>query len=240
MMNEAADIEQETGRIRVILVEDHPMFRERLTMLINKDLGMVVCAEADNTRTAMTLIQREKPDVAIVDITLQGTSGLELIKDIKAQGITMPVLVLSMHEETLYAERVLRAGARGYIMKSEASSEVVKAIKRVVAGDVYLSGKMTAQVLDRMSQRKPVESKNAELLTDRELEVFHLIGSGKTTREIAQQLVLGETTVETYRARIKEKFGLRNAVELSQAATRWLVERDGTAKRNGAPPTEGL
>lgn len=220
-------------KIKVMLVEDHPMFRERLTMLINKDLGMVVCAEADNTRTAMSLVQREKPDVAIVDITLNGASGLELIKDLKAQEVALPVLVLSMHEESLYAERVLRAGARGYIMKSEASSEVVKAVKRVVGGEVYLSSKMTAQILDRMSQRRPMESKSAELLTDRELEVFQLIGSGKTTKEIARQLVLGDTTVETYRARIKEKLGLRNASELSQAATRWLVEQGGTGARDG-------
>lgn len=233
-MKDTPPADNGSTKIKVMLVEDHPMFRERLTMLINKDLGMIVCAEADNTRTAMSLIQREKPDVAIVDITLQGASGLELIKDLKAQEIHLPVLVLSMHEETLYAERVLRAGARGYIMKSEASSEVVKAIKRVVGGDVYLSSKMTAQILDRMSQRKPMESKSADLLTDRELEVFQLIGSGKTTREIAQQLVLGDTTVETYRARIKEKLGLRNASELSQAATRWLVERGGTAAKEPA------
>lgn len=230
-MTEPGSHEGERPRIKVLLVEDHPMFRERLTMLINKELGMVVCAETDNTRTAMALIREHKPDVAIVDITLQGASGLELIKDLKAQEIPLPVLVLSMHEESLYAERVLRAGARGYIMKSEASSEVVKAIKKVIEGDVYLSGKMTAQVLDRMSHRRNVATKSVEMLTDRELEVFQLIGSAKTTREIARQLVLGETTVETYRARIKEKMGLRNAMELTQAAARWLVERDHTSAR---------
>src|SRR6187401_3154275 len=139
-------------QIKVVLVEDHPMFRERIAQLINKDLQMNVCGEADNSADAMRIIIEMKPDIAIVDITLTGSSGLELIKDMKSQGIEVPVLVLSMHDELLYAERALRAGAKGYITKNQASTQVKLAIQTVLAGDVYLSPQMTNRVLRRMSK----------------------------------------------------------------------------------------
>jgi DNA-binding NarL/FixJ family response regulator len=208
---------------KVLLVEDHPMFREHLGQLINRDLGMSICGEADNIRDAMRLIHETKPDIAIVDITLQGSSGLELLKDIKAQGLDINVLVLSMHDEELYAERALRAGAKGYITKNEASTEVIQAIRCVMKGDVYASRQMTAKLLERMTQkRNNTELAGMETLADRELEVFQMLGRGKSTREIAQTLNLGESTVETYRARIKEKLQLRSAAELYLRAGQWV------------------
>jgi DNA-binding NarL/FixJ family response regulator len=213
---------------RVLLVEDHPMFREHLGQLIDRDLGMSICGEADNIRDAMRLILETKPDIAIVDITLHGSSGLELLKDIKAQGLEINVLVLSMHDEELYAERALRAGAKGYITKNEASTEVIEAIRCVMNGDVYASRQMTAKLLERMTQKRGnSELAGMETLADRELEVFQMLGRGKNTREIAQTLNLGESTVETYRARIKEKLQLRSAAELYLRAGQWV--RDHSA-----------
>lgn len=212
-------------KVKVLLVEDHPMFRERLAHLINKDAGMEVCGECNNIQEAMELVRKITPDIAIVDITLKGSSGLELLKDLKAQGIELPVLVLSMHDEKLYAERVLRAGARGYITKHEASSEVMSAIRKVLAGEVYLSQQMTSKVLQKLSAPGGTEKLGMHLLTDRELEVFQLIGSGHTAREIADSLHLGLTTIDTYRARIKEKLGLKSGAELNHHAVQWVQQQ---------------
>lgn len=217
-MNEAT---KET-KTRVVIVEDHPLFRERLAALINKELDMLVCGEADNIRQAMEIIRETQPDAAVVDITLKGSSGLELIKDMKAQSIELPVLVLSMHDESLYAERVIRAGAKGYITKDEASDKVMSAIRTVVAGEIYLSESMTSRVLKNLSGKNAEHSSPMERLTDRELEVFQLIGKGKTAKEIAETLNLGLTTIDTYRARIKEKLNLRNATELVHEAAEWI------------------
>lgn len=211
------------GKCKVLLVEDHPMFREMLSQLIDRNLGMEVCGETDNIQDAMTLIEQQSPDIAIVDISLKGSSGLELIKDIRARGAKVDVLVLSMHEEELYAERALRAGAKGYITKNEASSEVIKAIRSVMNGEVYASRKITAKLLERMTQKNASPELNGlELLADRELEVFQMLGRGKSTREIANELKLGESTVETYRSRIKDKLQLRSAAELYLRAGQWV------------------
>lgn len=209
---------------RVLIVEDHPMFREHLIQLITRELGVTICGEADNNRDAMVLLEKEKPDIAIVDLTLRGgSSGLELLKDIKALGLEVHVLVLSMHDEDLYAERALRAGARGYITKNEASSEVVKAIRCVLAGEIYASHRVTARLLQRMSQKKTSSNlAGVETLADRELEVFQMLGRGKSTKDIATALNLGESTVETYRARIKDKLQLRSAAELYLRAGQWV------------------
>ena len=215
------------SRLKVLLVEDHPMFREHLAQLIDRDLGLTVCGEADNIGDALKLIQERKPDIAIVDITLKGSSGLELIKNIKSQGIELNVLVLSMHDEDLYAERALRAGAKGYITKNEASTEVIKAIRSVMKGEIYASRHMTARLLERMTQKKNTELAGIETLADRELEVFQMLGRGKSTRETAHALSLGESTVETYRARIKEKLQLRSAAELYLRAGQWVRENGG-------------
>lgn len=209
---------------KVLLVEDHPMFREHLAILIKRELGLTICGEADNIRDAMRLIQENQPDIAIVDITLHGSSGLELLKDLKAQGISLKVLVLSMHDEDLYAERSLRAGAQGYISKNEASKEVVKALRSVLSGEIYVSQRMNARLLSKMSQKNFNTLVGMDTLADRELEVFQLLGRGKSTKEIADALHLGESTVETYRARIKDKLQLRSAAELYLRAGEWVRE----------------
>lgn len=219
---------QSTKQTRVVLVEDHPMLRERIAHLINKDLGMEVCGEADNIQQAMQLIRETRPDIAIVDISLRGASGLELIKDVKSEGIDLPILVLSMHDENLYAERALRAGAQGYITKSEASAVVITAIRTVLAGEVYVSSELAAKIIKRMASGGLSDSgqDGLGLLADRELEVFELIGRGRSVKEIAKILHLGESTVDTYRARIKEKLGLASAAEVVLRAGQWVKERN--------------
>jgi DNA-binding NarL/FixJ family response regulator len=216
-----------TKQIKVVLVEDHPMFRERIAQLINKDLQMNVCGEADNTNDAMRIIREVNPDIAIVDITLMGSSGLELIKDMKSQGMETPVLVLSMHDELLYAERALRAGAKGYITKNQASAQVKHAIQTVLGGDVYLSPQMTNRVLRRMSKGTESKATGVAALTDRELEVFRLLGCGRNSREIAEEIGLGDATINSYRFRIREKLGIRNSAELYNQAAQWVKEHGG-------------
>jgi DNA-binding NarL/FixJ family response regulator len=209
--------------IKVLLVEDHPMFRERLASVIAKRGDMCVCGETDNVNEAVTLAETMQPNIAIVDITLRGSNGLDFLKDLKARGIELPVLVLSMHDEAIYAERVLRAGARGYITKYEASSEVMAAIEQVLNGEVYLSRQMTSRMLGRFAFGKK-EPGDVSALTDRELDVFQRIGRGETGRDIASALHLGITTIDTYRARIKEKLGLKNGSELQRRAMEWVKD----------------
>jgi DNA-binding NarL/FixJ family response regulator len=212
---------------RAVIVDDHPLFRERLAQLINHELDMEVCGEAENPQDAIQLIRNTCPDLAIIDVTLKGSSGLELIKSIKALSIGIPILVLSMHDEALYAERALRAGATGYITKHQVADQIIQAVRRVLAGEVYLSERMTASFLKSLTSAgvksipRPVDR-----LSDRELEVLELIGSGRTTREIAEMLKLGVTTVDTYRVRIKEKMNFQNGPELQHFAIRWIRERE--------------
>ena len=210
-------------KFQVMLVEDHPMFREQLAQLINKEPGMTVCGEADNVHDAFQLIESNQPDIAIVDLSLKGSSGLELIKNLKAKENDVPVLVLSMHNEALYAERVLKAGARGYITKKEASKEVMTAICAVLRGEIYLPAKIASRILESVAIGRKGENGVAQL-TDRELEVFELIGHGRTTREISNCLHLGVSTVDTYRARIKTKLQLENSSQLAHEAIRWVSE----------------
>jgi DNA-binding NarL/FixJ family response regulator len=212
---------------KVVIVDDHPLFRERLGQLINYEPDMVVTGEAESAKDAIELIRNTSPDLAIVDITLKGSSGLELVKSIKALSIGLPVLVLSMHEESLYAERALRAGAAGYITKHQAADEVLSAIRRVLAGEIYLSEMMTLGFLKSLTSTEVKSiSRPVDRLTDRELEVLELIGRGHTTRQIADTLQLVVATVDTYRARIKEKMNFRNATELQHFAIRWVRERE--------------
>ncbi len=210
----------------VVIVEDHPMFRERLGHLIRKAEGMSVVGEADNIRDGLAVIRKLQPSIAVVDISLKGSNGLELLKDLRAHGLTTPVLVLSMHDEALYAERALRAGARGYITKSEASQQVMHAISQVLAGEIYLKPRFMHQLMDKVMGRKNGALPPTALLADRELEVFELIGRGLTSHEIGAQLHLGATTVDTYKSRIKQKLQLENSSRLRMAAARWLQERE--------------
>ena len=210
---------------KILIVEDHPLFRAMLAQLIQKELGMTVCGETDNIKEALQLINQTHPDAAIVDVTLRGTSGLELIKQLKALSLKLPVLVLSMHAERLYAERVLRAGAKGYVSKEESPTEVVKAIRKVMSGHIYVSDRANETILDRLGHaNKAARPSGVDLLSDREIEVFQLVGRGLNSREIAERINLGATTVDSYRARIKEKLGIRNAAELYQRAAQWLAE----------------
>ena len=211
---------------RVVIIDDHPLFRERLSELITNELDMEVCGEAEDAQRAIDLIRNTSPDLAIVDITLKRSSGLELIKSIKALSIGVPVLVLSMHDESLYAERALHAGATGYITKHESAENVLLAIRRVLAGEVYLSGTMTSVFLKSLTTGLKSMPRPLDRLTDRELEVLELIGRGHTTRQIAETLQLGVATVDTYRARVKEKMNFRTATELQHFAIRWVRERE--------------
>lgn len=215
-------------RCKVLLVEDHPLLREHLGRLINRDLDMEICGEADNSSDAIKLIKDCRPDIAIVDVTLRGSSGLELIKDIKAQGLVIKVLVLSMHDEELFAERALRAGACGYITKKEASAELILAVREVMAGRMYVSKRAASKLLEGMTQPKTKSHLGGlQALSDRELVVFEFLGQGKNTCEIAHSLNLGESSVETYRARIKEKLQLRSSADLYLRAGQWVRENSG-------------
>jgi DNA-binding NarL/FixJ family response regulator len=214
-------------KARVVVVDDHPLFRERLCQLINNEQDMEICGEAESAHQALQIIREQSPNLAIVDITLKTSSGLELIKSIKALSIGVPVLVLSMHDESLYAERALRAGAMGYITKSQEADQVLLAVRSVLDGKIYLSEEMTSSFLKTLTATgAKVIPRSLDRLTDRELQVLDLIGRGRTTRDIAELLKLGVATVDTYRARIKEKMNFRNAMELQHFAIRWLTERE--------------
>ena len=216
-------------KISVLIIEDHRMFREQLAHLITKADDMEICGQADNIRDGLALIKKTQPSIAIIDITLRGSSGLELLKDLRAHGIALPTLVLSMHDESLYAERALRAGAKGYVTKHEASAAVLKAIRQILKGEIYLNPRFISRMISKMTAGGDVASEPIDRLADRELEVFDLIGRGLTTREIAAQLGLGITTVDTYRTRIREKLNLENSARLRFAASRWVQLREQPA-----------
>jgi DNA-binding NarL/FixJ family response regulator len=210
---------------RILLVDDHPMVRERLSEIINHEKDLMVCAEAEDRAGAIQAIGQSRPDLAIVDLALKNSNGLELIKDIRARWPKLLVLVVSMHEESLYAERVMRAGARGYITKQEATRNILVAIRRVLSGEIYLSGKTASAVISHLTSKSGAGGSITDQLTDRELQVFELTGSGQSTREIADHLHIDVKTVETYRIRIKEKLGIRASSELLQLAIRWSQNR---------------
>ena len=214
--------ETAASRKRVFLVDDHPLVREWLTNLINQQPGLVVCGEAESGPEAREKIVALRPDVAIVDIALKDSSGIELIKDLKHSCPEVAVLVLSMHEESHYAERALRAGARGYIMKRETTRKVVDAIGHVLAGKLCVSEAIAAAMAAQFVGGKTLATGSpVEQLSDRELEVFELLGQGRTTRQIAETLRVSLKTVQAYCARIKEKLNLGSATELLREAVRW-------------------
>ena len=206
---------------QVFLVDDHPLVRQALSQLINQSGDMAVCGEAEGAPEALRSIAALKPDVAVVDLTLKEGSGLDLVKDLKLRHPDLPVLVLSMHDESTYAERLLRSGARGYVMKDQASDRVVAALRCVLGGEVYLSEKMSARMLHKLVGGAAASLSPVDLLSDRELQVFELIGQGTGTRNIAEKLHLSVKTVETYREHIKLKLKLDNATDLLQHAIQW-------------------
>lgn len=213
---------------RVFLVDDHPLVRERLAQLIDQQPDLQVCGEAGDVPEALDGLERTMPDVAVVDLSLKNSSGLELIKDIKARGWDIPVLVLSMHEEMLYAERVLRAGGLGYLSKQESSREILLGIRKVIQRQVHVSGDVAGLMLRRIAAGQgKAKGATVESLADRELQVFQLIGHGNSTRKIAETLNLSVKTVESYRARIKEKLQLDDGVQLLQRAVHWVESGGG-------------
>jgi DNA-binding NarL/FixJ family response regulator len=206
----------------VFIVDDHPLVREWLTNLINQQPDLVVCGEAESGPQAMQAITAREPRVAIVDIALKDSSGIELIKDLRQCRPNVAVLVLSMHEESHYAVRALRAGARGYIMKRETTKRVIAAIRQVLEGKMYVSESVAATLATQFVTGKTLETHSpAEQLSDRELEVFELLGQGRGTRQIAEALRVSVKTVQAYCARIKEKLNLASATELLREAVRW-------------------
>jgi len=211
------------GKRTVLIVDDHPIVRQGLAQLINQEKDLEVCGQAEDAHKAMQAIRQLNPDMVIVDISLKGTSGLELIKDLRVQYPDLPALMLSMYDEAVYGERALRAGAKGYVMKQEATEKVVTAIRQVLAGEVYVSNGMAAKMVSKLvgGGARTVGSP-ADCLSDRELEVFRMIGEGFSTREMAEKLHLSVKTVETYRAHIKDKLGLQDANEVLRTAIGWV------------------
>lgn len=208
---------------RILIVDDHPIMRQGIAQLIEHEPDLVVCGEAEQASEALQKAQKLMPDLMLIDITLPDKNGLELIKDIQFALPKMPVLVLSMHDESLYVERVLRAGGRGYVMKQEGGKKLMEAIRQVLNGQIFVSDKMSAKILEIFSGRRAeVSGSPVEVLSDREFEVFQLIGKGISTKEIADQLHLSAKTVEVHRINIKQKLNVRTAPELIRYAVRWI------------------
>lgn len=215
---------------RILIVDDHPILRMGMKELLNQEEGFEVCAVAEDISSARKALHEKTPDMAIIDISLAGDNGLDLVKEISSSENKIPILVLSMHDESVWAERAIRAGAKGYMMKKEAAESIVFAIRNILDGKIHVSDTIMAQLLDRFhvnpdSSHAPTE----EILTDRELEVFRLIGKGLSTREIADRMTLGVKTIGTYRDRIKQKLCLKSAAELTRRAVLW-TEKDSFGK----------
>lgn len=225
----AADVKNDDGKKRVAVIDDHPIVRRGLSELIANQAGLTVCGEAEDAAGALKMIAETGPDLAVVDISLKDSSGIELIKDLKIRFPELLVLVLSMHDESFYAERVLRAGARGYVTKEEATESVIVAIRKLLDGEIYLSEKMASKMLSKfVDGPSEVGGLPVDRLTDRELEVFELIGRGIRTRQIAENLHLSVKTIESHRENIKRKLKLDNATELLQHAVKWVqIEQTG-------------
>src|SRR5271163_4113255 len=203
----------------VFIVDDHPLLRQGLALLINREQDLTVCGEAEEAHTAMREIAAKNPDILIADISLNGPDGLDLLKNLRTLYPNLPVLILSMHDESIYAERALRARANGYIMKQEATEKVLVAVRRILSGDIYLSDRMANKLLHQYISGSAVDLRSRlSTLSDRELEVFRLIGEGRSTRQIAEKLHLSVKTVETYQAHIKDKLSLHSGRELVQHA----------------------
>ncbi len=226
------------GVRRIAIVDDHPIVRRGLASLINLEPDLEVSGYAEDARSALDLVRTLKPDLLVVDIFLKDSNGLDLLKALQKRNSTVPILVVSMHDESLYAERVLRAGAMGYVMKREAEQVIVKAIRRVLEGRVYLSERMQERVLLGYAARPSVPRSPTEALTDRELQVFEMLGHGIGIRRIAENLAISVKTVDAHRARIREKLGLANATEVLQRAVQWVqAERPSEPAEEPSQPS---
>jgi DNA-binding NarL/FixJ family response regulator len=213
----------------IFIVDDHPVVRQGLALLINRESDLAVSGDAEEANSALRGIEELRPDLIVLDISLSGPDGLDLLKTIRARDSNLPVLILSMLDEMLYAERALSAGANGYIMKQEATERVLIAIRRILAGQIYVSDRMSNRMLHRfVGGNQVAEQSPIACLTDRELEVFRLIGEGHGTRQIAEELCISVKTVESYQAHIKDKLSLKNGRELVQRAIQWTVAEKST------------
>jgi len=213
-------------RRAILIVDDHPITRAGLVHIINHEPDLMVCGEAENAAQALDLLEASRPDLLLVDITLPGKSGLELIKDVKAMHPELPMLVISMHDESLYADRLLRAGARGYITKIEGSEKLVGAVRHVLAGNIYVSDHMSAHILEMFSGGHKIAERSAiEQLSDREFEVFELLGAGLAAEQIGKRLHLSAKTVDAHRANIKRKLKIKRVSELISYAARWIADQ---------------
>jgi DNA-binding NarL/FixJ family response regulator len=215
---------QQFRKNKVFLVDDHPIVRQGLTLLINRESDLAVCGEAEEMHSALKSIDSTRPDIVVLDISLNGPDGLDLLKHLRARHPKLPVLMLSMHDESIYAERTLRAGANGYIMKQEATEKVLIALRRILSNEIYVSDRIANNMLRHYVRGEGAQSSPVTELSDRELEIFRLIGQGHATRQIANELHLSIKTVESYQAHIKEKLSLHSARELLQHAVRWTAD----------------
>jgi DNA-binding NarL/FixJ family response regulator len=219
--------ESQASKTRVFIVDDHPIVRDGLVTLINQQQDLVVCGGAEDAKEALNALSHAKPDVVIVDITLKDSDGIELTRDIKARYPRLPVVVLSIHDESVYAERALRAGAQAYLMKEVVSDNIIKAIRAVLTGEVYVSDRIARKVLRKaFGQKTTTTGAITDTLSNREFQVFRLIGHGCKASQIAHRMHLSTKTVETYRSRIKEKLNLANASDLLQYAIKWVSSKD--------------
>ena len=210
-------------RKRVLIVDDHPVLRRGVVEMLAQEPDLTVCGEASDVHEALQAVEELKPDLVLVDITLKNSNGLELLKDLRTRWPNLPALVLSMHDETLYAERALRAGARGYVAKGEPPARVMQAVRQVLNGEVYVSERLASKLLYRLVNGQPGSGRfSVEALSDREFEVFRFIGEGRSTRDIAERLHLSVKTIESHRENIKRKLKLKNASELLQHAIQWV------------------
>ncbi len=213
----------ERSKQRILIVDDHPVVREGLATIINQQADLMVCGEAEDVQTALEAVATLQPDLVIVDISLKGSNGIGLVKQLQRHYEKIPILVLSMHDESLYVERVLRAGARGYIMKQEGTEKVVTAVQRVLNGEIYVSDAMGEKLLRTFHEGRPDPgAPSVARLSDRELEVFRLIGQGFGTRQIAETLHVSVKTVNTYRQHVKEKLKLKSGSDLLRHAIHWI------------------
>lgn len=225
------DATRAVSKKRILIVDDHPMMREGLRGIINREPDLLVCDEADSARKALALVEQTPPDLALVDITLPGRNGLELVKDLKAARPDLAILGISMHDESLYAERMLRAGAKGYISKHQPPEELLKAIRQVLAGQIYLSREMSATLLQRLTGEWPETRPPVDLLTDREFEIFQLIGAGRSPKEIARQLRLSAKTVAVHNANIRQKLKFKTTAHL----IRFAVQSENSTSAGSGP-----
>jgi DNA-binding NarL/FixJ family response regulator len=213
-------------KTQVLIVDDHPIVRDGLTTIINHEQDLNVCGQADDAPEALKTIDELKPDVVIVDISLKSSNGIELTKSIKAEHPKLPVIVLSLHDEYVYAERSIFAGAKAYLMKDAASENIIKAIRTVLSGEIYVSDEISKKFLHKIGDKAGMTKTPIESLSSREFEIFRLIGEGFKASQIAKQLHLSTKTIETYRLRIKEKLNLPNAAELLQYSIKWAKSQD--------------